>query len=222
MTATPTYLFHTVQAAPREWRETAEALDAAAADAIGASGGEVFGIWRSQIGRPRDELTAITSWRDGVSSDAAIEAARGWLEAGRGIRRHESRAMTPTLRPADATPPRRQCNYAFRYFTTPEANYSEFLSLCEAAWPGFEAAYDSQVIGLWRFGEGSAPGAIDTLLLTRRPDLAMWERSKLPEGEAEREVRAKLSRRYDLCDATWVVTTTLITAHDEKDEARWA
>ena len=112
----------------------------------------------------------------------------------------------------DATPPERQGNYAFRYFTTPQQNFEEFLALCEAAWPGFEAAYDSQVIGLWRFADATAEGSIDTLLLTRRPDLAMWERSKLPADAAEQEVRDKLSRRYDLCDATWVVTTTLITA----------
>ena len=61
----------------------------------------------------------------------------------------------------------------------------------------------------------------DTLLLTRRPNLAMWERSKLPEGDAEADVRAKLSRRYDLCDDTDVFTTTLLTATDRADAARW-
>jgi len=74
---------------------------------------------------------------------------------------------------------------------------------------------------LWRV-EGSDDGPIRTLLMTRRPDLAMWERSKLPQNDAEAEVRAKLSRRYDLCDWTTVYTTTLITAEDAKDEARWA
>jgi hypothetical protein len=29
------------------------------------------------------------------------------------------------------------------------------------------------------------------------------------------------SRRYDLCDATWVYTTTLLTAGDRADEVRW-
>jgi hypothetical protein len=50
----------------------------------------------------------------------------------------------------------------------------------------------------------------------------MWERSKIPEGEAESEVRRKLSRRYDLCDSTYVYTTTLLTADDQPDEVRWA
>ena len=102
----------------------------------------------------------------------------------------------------------------------PAENWDEFLDLCAQAWPGFEAAFDSQVIGLWEL-DGDKQGARESLLLTRRPNLAMWERSKLPANAAEAEVRARLSRRYDLCDATWVFTTTLITATDEADEARW-
>jgi hypothetical protein len=65
------------------------------------------------------------------------------------------------------------------------------------------------------------PGRVRSLLLTRRPDLAMWERSKIPEGAAESEVRRQLSRRYDLCDDTWVHTTTLLTAEDRSDDVRW-
>jgi hypothetical protein len=143
-----------------------------------------------------------------------------------------SEAMVPTLRPADTTPPTRQGNYAFRWFVTPEPHWDAFLALCAGAWPGFEAAYDSQVIGLWRcIGPAptgseavtgpTPPGAVRSLLLTRRPDLAMWERSKLPQGAAEGAVRAALSRRYDLCDWTSVCTTTLLTAEDRADTARW-
>ncbi|MGK3893894.1 hypothetical protein, partial [Enterococcus faecium] len=54
-------------------------------------------------------------------------------------------------------------------------------------------------------------GGVRSLLLTRRPDLAMWERSKLPADEKEAKVRDALSRRYDLCDWTVVSTATLLT-----------
>ena len=64
-------------------------------------------------------------------------------------------------------------------------------------------------------------GGVRSLLLTRRPNLAMWERSKLPEGKGEAEVRDMLSRRYDLCDWTVVSTATLLTAKDKHDTARW-
>ena len=132
----------------------------------------------------------------------------------------------------DSAPPTRQGNYAFRWFATPEPHWPEFLDLCTAAWPGFEAAYDSQVIGLWRAtGDHTGPAddevtgaglsGIHSLLLTRRPNLAMWERSKLPASAAETLVRDKLSRRYDLCDWTVVSTSTLLTATDRQDTARW-
>ena len=102
----------------------------------------------------------------------------------------------------------------------PQQHWEEFLSLCAAAWPGFESAYDSQVIGLWRCIKDK-PGRVRALLLTRRPDLAMWERSKIPSGAAENDVRNQLSRRYDLCDDTRVYTSTLLTATDRTDDARW-
>jgi len=68
---------------------------------------------------------------------------------------------------------------------------------------------------------GDLSGRASALMITRRPDLAMWERSKLPEGAAEAAVRDKLSRRYDLCDWTVVSTATLLTAVDRADTARW-
>lgn len=220
-----TTIHHRISCAPRRWQAVAERL----AQPVAAAGGSVYGLWRSQIGRPRDEVTAITLWPGAVTPEEA-EAAL----AGAGILAMSSRAMTPTIRPTGTDTPTRQGNYAFRWFITPEAHWPEFLDLCAQAWPGFEAAYDSQVIGLWRCADMETgdtafgllppvqPGSIASLLLTRRPDLAMWERSKLPKGAAETAVRDALSRRYDLCDWTAVCTTTLLTATDSADRARWA
>lgn len=208
------YLHHSIACAPRTLAAVAQRL--AALD-WAAQGGALYGLWRSQIGRPRDELTAITVWPR-TADPAAVSA----LMTGIGeVREVASEPLRATLRPASPAPPRRQGNYAFRWFELQEANWEEFLSLCASAWPGFESAYDSQVIGLWRCVDAE-PGRVRALLLTRRPDLAMWERSKTPADAAESEVRRKLSRRYDLCDATWVYTTTLLTAEDRADEVRWA
>jgi len=215
------YVHHRLTTSPRRWREVAQRLAGKAA---------VYGIWRSQIGRPRDELSAITVWPEGTDA-AAAEAAL--LDDRTDVMATVSETMAPTLRPSRTDPPTRQGNYAFRWFVTPEADWPEFLDLCAAAWPGFEAAYDSQVVGLWRLsgartgnGTDEASGAhldgVRSLLLTRRPDLAMWERSKLPQGAAEAAVRDALSRRYDLCTWTAVCTTTLLTAADREDRARWA
>lgn len=210
------YFVHAVLAKPLGW----SAVGAAAPEidaALSPAGGKLYGAWRSQIGRPRDEVTLISRWTKDVAAGAAEEALILALPSRRSV---STRPMRPTLRPFDDAPPRRQGNFAFRWFTLDEGNLSEFLDLCAGAWPGFESAYDSQVIGLWRLGDAQ-PGKAEALLLTRRPDLAMWERSKLPQGAAEAEVRAKLSRRYDLCDDTHVQTTTLLTAEDRRDDARW-
>ena len=223
------FVHHRIEAAPRAWAALAERLAKTKLD-----GGTVYGVWRSQIGRPRDELQAMTLWPHETKAAAAEKALLG---SAADVHRVRSQALVPTLRPTEATAPTRQGNYAFRWFATPEPNWPEFLDLCAAAWPGFEAAYDSQVIGLWQAtGDRTGPGGemdgddatgaglqtgVRSLLMTRRPNLAMWERSKLPSGAAESEVRDKLSRRYDLCDWTVVSTSTLLTATDTQDTARW-
>ncbi len=221
---THTYVHHRISAAPRRWDTVAGVL-ASRRETLTAAGGALYGLWRSQIGRPRDELTAITVWADAISA-ARAEAAL--MQEVADVVATTSEAMTATLRPEDALAPERQGNYAFRWFVTPEENWDEFLALCGQAWPGFEAAYDSQVIGLWRC-TGDRPGGLTdggegvrSLLVTRRPDLAMWERSKIPRGAAEIAVRDTLSRRYDLCTWTVVHTTTLLTATDTADRSRWA
>jgi hypothetical protein len=224
------FVHHRLGARPRCWQALADRLAGDGTARVAGGGGVLYGVWRSQIGRPRDELAAMTAWPGPMTAAAAERALLG---DDADVLAARSTALTATLRPSDATPPVRQGNYAFRWFATPEPHWPEFLDLCTAAWPGFEAAYDSQVIGLWQAtgdhtGEGrdEASGAglfegVRSLLLTRRPNLAMWERSKLPEGEKETAVRDALSRRYDLCDWTVVSTATLLTAADRQDTARW-
>lgn len=213
----PQYLHHYIRTRPHTWKDVAEKITSSAVAHFAEAGGLLYGIWRPQIGRPREELTAMTVWSDAAAGSEAVARLLATMPE---VVDHTTLAMAPTLRPETVEPPRRQGNFAFRWFDTPAPNWDEFLELCAAAWPGFEAAYDSQVVGLWRVAP-DAGGGVRSLLLTRRPDLAMWERSKIPQGAAESEVRGKLSRRYDLCDDTVVYTTTLLTASDKKDTARW-
>lgn len=212
------YLHHRILARPRAWHAVGDALVQARA-ALHAHAGTLYGIWRSQIGRPRDELNLITCWDDAAAGERIIAELLGAEPQVAGF---QGWTMSPTLRPSTPAPPTRQGNYAFRHFRTPLRHWDEFLQLCAQGWPGFEAAYeDSQVIGLWRY-DAHEGDLIDSVMLTRRPDLAAWERTKLPRGEHEAAVRRTLSRRYDLCDATYVHTTTLLTAADRADDARWA
>src|SRR5258708_28787219 len=96
--------------------------------------------------RRRDELAVLTAWSAAITVATAESLLLGDDPDARSRR---SEALAPTLRPTDAVPPTRQGNYAFRWFATPQQNWPEFLDLCAAAWPGFETAYDSQVVGLW-------------------------------------------------------------------------
>ena len=142
----PIYIHHRITTEPRQWKAVADELRDAGAKRLLAVGGSLYGIWRSQIGRPRDELTVITVW-----PDAETAAAAGTLlKDAQSIRQDEREGMLPTLRPSVTDAPRRQGSYAFRWFETPTGHWEEFLDLCATAWPGFEAAYDSQIIGLWR------------------------------------------------------------------------
>lgn len=222
------YAYHRVTAAPLQWRMVASGF--AVGQSLARAGGRLYGVWRSQIGRPRDELSVITYWPDGTTAEASQTALIADVGSVAGI---STELMAPTLRPTDPDRPTRQGNYAFRWLSAPAENWDELLTLCADAWPGFESAYDSQVIGLWRMSEERTGGMVEEatgagistgirgLLFTRRPDLAMWERSKLPQGAAEAKVRETLSRRYDLCDWTAVYTATLLTAEDSEDTARW-
>ena len=209
------YAFHTVMTEPLQALKVARELCESGAAQIEAAGGVLFGVWRSQIGLPRDTLTVMTAWPNGDSA-AAVDTIKGT----HGVTGCETEQLLPTLKPEQATPPGRQGIYAFRWFDVPKENWDEFLDLCSAAWPGWEAAYDSKIIGLWR-REPSDPDLIRSLLLSRRPSLAMWERTKRPESEEEIEVRAKMGRRYDLCTWTSVYTTTLVSTSDRDDSDKW-
>jgi hypothetical protein len=214
---TTIYVHHRITTEPLQWQAVADALKQQGAERLEAANGMLYGVWRSQIGRPRDELTVVTAWPDETQAAAAGRILLQGIDSVVGF---ESDPMKPTLRPLAPDPPRRQGNFAFRWFKVPPENMREFLDLCVAAWPGFESSYDSQVIGLWGLLEPE-DGMMRSLLLTRRPSLAMWERSKIPEGEEEQKVRRMLSRRYDLCTWTCVYTTTLLTAEDREDQVRW-
>jgi hypothetical protein len=177
----------------------------------------LYGLWRSQIGLPRDTITIISVWPDLETAKEKSDQICIGMELVSAV---ETDILSPTIRPKNGKRPERQGNYAFRWFETPLENFDEFLQLCTDAWPDFESCYDSQIIGLWKIENDDEN--VKTLLLTRRPSLAMWERSKSPQGNKEAKVRQKLSRRYDLCDWTTVCTTTLITASDEPDNIRWS
>ena len=211
------YVHHRVTCEPRTWSDVAKQVIDLHDFVIRNNETSHYGLWRSQIGLPRDTITMISVWPD---LETAKEKSNQICIGMEMVSAVETCIMRPTIRPKTNKRPRRQGNYAFRWFDTPLRNLDEFLKLCFEAWPDFESSYDSQIIGLWKIENNDK--TVKTLLLTRRPNLAMWERSKIPEGPKETSVREKLSRRYDLCDWTTVYTTTLLTASDDADLVRWS
>ena len=211
------YVHHRVTCEPRTWSDVAKQVIDLHDFVIRNNETSLYGLWRSQIGLPRDTITMISVWPD---LETAKEKSNQICIGMEMVSAVETCIMRPTIRPKTNKRPRRQGNYAFRWFDTPSRNLDEFLKLCFEAWPDFESSYDSQIIGLWKIENNDK--TVKTLLLTRRPNLAMWERSKIPEGPKETSVREKLSRRYDLCDWTTVYTTTLLTASDDVDLVRWS
>ena len=211
------YVHHRVTCEPRTWSDVAKQVIDLHDFVIRNNETSLYGLWRSQIGLPRDTITMISVWPD---LETAKEKSNQICIGMEMVSAVETCIMRPTIRPKTNKRPRRQGNYAFRWFDTPLRNLDEFLKLCFEAWPDFESSYDSQIIGLWKIENNDK--TVKTLLLTRRPNMAMWERSKIPEGPKETSVREKLSRRYDLCDWTTVYTTTLLTASDDVDLVRWS
>ncbi len=214
----PIYVHHEISCAPRHWSEVAQKIQNSSHFKNSDETSFLYGIWRSQIGLPRDVLTMISVWPD---IKTATSKADDIFNDFNFIKSHITKFLAPTLRPKTSEPPVKQGNYAFRWFETPKENFDKFLQICEEAWPSFESSFDSQVIGLWR-QQQIEKDSVSTLLLTRRPDLSMWERSKIPKTMEEKATREKLSRRYNLCDHTIVYTTTLITALDAKDNVSWS
>ena len=218
MTSPNVYVYHKIECYPRCWSLVSDSIQRIKNFEKNDDESSLYGIWRSQIGLPRDTITVISTWQNADIAKSESAQIHDQLEL---VQHSEFNIMVPTLRPKIFKPPVMQGNYAFRWFETPAENFDEFLKLSEDAWPSFESSYDSQVIGLWRLADNQNKNIL-TLLLTRRPDLSMWERSKIPRTPEEIITRQKLSQRYDLCDQTVVYTSTLLTSFDTKDNVKWS
>lgn len=87
---------------------------------------------------------------------------------------------------------------ALRWFELAAGDWAEFLELSTGAWSGFEGAYTSKVLGLFRSEDCAEPDA-RALLVTWYGSLADWETSRravrATEG-AEAESGRRFLRRH--------------------------
>ena len=79
----------------------------------------MYSIWLNQIGRPSDELTALTLLPDQASAEAANARKANLADLLPSVLRCSSEVMTLALQPEYTNPPYRQGNYVFRWFELP-------------------------------------------------------------------------------------------------------
>ena len=177
------YEYRRFRVAPGEWESFVERLR-------GAAGATLFGVWRGQIGLEANEGIALTAFAD---EEALAASARALAPLFAQARDSHAERLVATLRPDEPAPPERRGIYAFRFFELAEADWAEFASLSERAWPGFESGYDARICGFWKSLD-VAPPAARVLLLTRYASLATWEASRADVSRDEFQRRHKLTR----------------------------
>ena len=207
------YEYRTIRIRRASWPRLADALFGPVDDATRSAGGSLFAVCAGVIGFASDEGAVIRAWPDEGAltrdADRTLAAADMVVEAA-------YEPLSPTVRPAGATPPRSAGVYAHRWFWLRDQDWDEFQRLSEeGVWPYFESD-GCEIIGLWRAPE---PGPqVRALLLTRYPSVAHWERTRLqsaeppPGADAELYRRAQEAgrRRADLTDRSIVRLTRLM------------
>ncbi|MGI9356504.1 MAG: hypothetical protein ACR2PF_15255 [Rhizobiaceae bacterium] len=174
------------------------------AERAAASGGKLFGCWRSMVGLglARDEGIAVTSW-------PTEELARG-VPAVDGA---EHYVLETTVRPKTDLEPELHGVSVFRWFDVPAADWEAFRDISDAAWPNMEEVFDVNICGFWRSLDVMPPES-RTLLLTRYADLSVWEASRWwnNPGRAARSSMSRFQARNDMIQSTIAFPTLQIPA----------
>lgn len=183
--------FHTP---PRALQSAPEAARKRFADRATASGGKLFGCWRSVVGLGlgRDEGIALTSWPSLKEAESAAP-----VEGAEHIR------LQATVRPHSDAAPTYEGVYVFRWFDVAEADWQDFCDLSNAAWPNMESVFDVNICGFWKCPE-SPDQMSKTLLLTRYADLSVWEASRWwnkPTAAADASM-SRFKARNEMINAT--------------------
>jgi hypothetical protein len=170
------------------------------ADQISAAGSTLFGLFQGVIGLPSNEVIAVAT----AAADDALLRAQDIP----GLLAVDAVSITATVRPRDPAPLQAPGIYAHRWFHIGARHWPRFLELSEAAWPAFERAFASEIVGLWK--QDVEPDASLVLLMTRYPDLATWERSRAgAASDAEQHMRQHFRERQGMVTWTSVVATRL-------------
>lgn len=190
----PIYEYCRFKTAPRALQSAPEAARKRFAERATASGGTLFGCWRSVVGLglARDEGIAVTSWASVEAANAAVPVVNA-----------ERILLQATVRPLTDAAPTYEGIYVFCWFDVAEAEWQDFCDLSNAAWPNMESVFDVNICGFWKSLD-TQPPASKTLLLTRYADLSVWEASRwwnTPVAAADASMN-RFKARNEMIDAT--------------------
>jgi hypothetical protein len=201
-----TYAFRTIRIAPRAWPQVTVAVRDRTAKAMQAAGGQLWGLFTPLIGMRSDTGILISVWPDRTGAQARADAALGGISEILGC---DGEEIVPTVRPKAATPPSAAGVYSFRWFELRDADVPELIQLSSSAWETFERTFASDILGFWRSTATPSPAA-RVLLLTRYPDHATWDRSRIDVPvPGDPSSAALFLRRRELIESTIVTTTRL-------------
>ena len=194
MTATYDYLFLELQRGPAARKAFADHLTALREE-LAAAGGEVLGMFTTQIGWEASQVAVLLRWA-GIRDDAA----RMRLVTAPQVIRSSTESLRPTLRPGDGAALLPGGIYVHRWFETAISDLEEFQRLSGEGWKDFEPRFEANVFGLFLADTSASDrelGARRLLLVTRYGDHGIWEASRDPTSAAMQifQRRAMITRR---------------------------
>lgn len=209
------YEFRKFNVMKGDWARVAQTIHGPETDDLSRVGGTIFGLWSGLIGAGNDEGVIVSAW-----PDIEVLAAHGARTLGNieGVRSAHFARLEPTSRPSMPVPVIDAGVYAHRWFSLQDQDWAEFEILSETKiWPYIESFDGCRIVGLWRNLDVSYPEA-RALLVTRYPNMATWERTRLtdvappagvnPERYADAHIAVR--RRADLTNWTIVRIYRLI------------
>ena len=193
------YAFTRLTCAGRDHRAAYDRLRADGAAALAPA--KVWGFFHGLFGVASNELIAVA-----YGDVGGVQAALAGLPA---VRRAQTLALEPTVRPAIHEPRSREGLYVFRFFDVRHEDVDEIASLSFDAWRDFENGGDYAAVpqALFRQSDRSA-AAGKMLLCTWYDGLNSWQASRTPPGRAAERFR----RRHALTQGTIAYATRLLVS----------
>lgn len=199
------YIVLTLDGGLTGWRSFAAHANGAAAQALAERGGSLVGLFAPQLGFASNAAALLVRWSGPAPEDLDVltgaPQVSGWLRE----------ALTATARPVDGRPLRSGGVYVHRWFVIDPGRDAEFVDLSRRAWPAFEAAYETEIFGLFRAARTAADRAADQerlLLITWYASHGVWEASR----EQTNDPDSLFVRRQQLIRSTIGRSTILAPA----------